>query len=241
MARGHLLVLGHEPAFPVGGHKQDAMWWNGEIPEVNTMRERFWRTLSEHGVVAYISGDEHNYSRSLIGAETVEGATNPVWSIVSGGCGAPYYAQDTPEAYASRVRMFSAQQHYTLWTFGPGGVHLEVYGITGELIDDIWLDQAIAFGGGTVNERRLDAILPALDPTLGEREEQAVREVADALEAVDFFIVAHDQSGGVFRLTFADEDRQLTWSIDELVGLAGDLEESGELPLERELNRQGQR
>lgn len=138
-ARGakHLLVLGHEPAFPVGGHREDGMWWEGAIPEVNAMRERFWSLLARHEVVAYVSGDEHNYSRSLIGPETVSGAERPVWSIISGGAGAPYYAQDTPEVYADRVEAFSAQQHFTLWTFDGERVRLEVIGLTGATIEDV--------------------------------------------------------------------------------------------------------
>lgn len=135
----HLIVMGHEPAFPAGGHKHDAMWWHGEIEEVNAMRESFWRILGKYGVLAYVSGDEHNYSRALIGDETVPGAQASVWSIISGGCGAPYYAKDVPEAYAERLHTFSAQQHITLWTFDGDRVVLEVIGITGGLIERVEL------------------------------------------------------------------------------------------------------
>jgi len=139
----HLVVTGHEPAFPVGAHLDDAMWWYAELPEVNQMRERFWRLLAEHDVLAYVSGDEHNYSRAWIGPETVEGAAGPVWSIISGGCGAPWYAQVAPEEYASQVVAFSAQQHYTLWTFDDDRVRLQAIGLTGEILDDVFLT-----GGG---------------------------------------------------------------------------------------------
>ena len=133
----HIVVMGHEPAFPAGGHARDGMWWHGKIAEVNAMRERFWTLLAEHRVLAYVSGDEHNYSRSLIGPETVPGASGSVHSIISGGSGAPYYAQDAPAAYADRVRAFSGQQHYTLWTFETGQPpRLQVFGLTGGLIED---------------------------------------------------------------------------------------------------------
>lgn len=140
-ARGvrHIVVMGHEPGFPVGGHTKDAMWYHGKIPEVNAMRERFWKLLAHHGVLAYVSGDEHNYSRSLIGPETVSGAERSVWSIITGGCGAPYYGLEPPEEYRTRVRAFSAEQHSTLWRFEGDRVTLQVRGVTGGLIEEVVL------------------------------------------------------------------------------------------------------
>ncbi len=141
----HIVVMGHEPAFPVAGHAKDAMWWNGEHADVNAMRERFWKLMASHGVLAYVAGDEHNYSRALIGPETVAGAQTSIHSIVTGGCGAPYYAQDTPEAYRDRVRAFDPQQHYTMWTFAPGKPpRLQAIGLTGEVLDDVELTVAEA-------------------------------------------------------------------------------------------------
>ncbi len=138
-----IVVMGHEPSFPVGGHVKDAMWWLGEIEAVNTMRERFWRILAEHEVLAYVAGDEHNYSRALIGPETVSGAKGSVYSVISGGSGAPYYAKLPPAEYADRVQTFSAQQHVTLWTFEDGKPpHLEVIGLSGEVIESLDLTQA---------------------------------------------------------------------------------------------------
>jgi 3',5'-cyclic AMP phosphodiesterase CpdA len=136
----HVVVMGHYPAFPVGGHADDGMWFDNALPDVNAMRERFWNVLSKHDVLAYVSGHEHNYSRALIGSETVPGAANPVWSIISGGSGAPYYAQDTPAEYADRVETFSTQQHYTLWTFDGPQVRLQVIGLTGDVIEDLLLE-----------------------------------------------------------------------------------------------------
>ena len=139
----HIVVMGHEPAFPAGGHIKDAMWWFGEIPEVNARRERFWKALAQHDVVAYVSGDEHNYSRALIGPETVKGAAGSVYSVITGGTGAPYYAKAPPKEYADRVQAFSAQQHVTLWTFEDGKPpHLEVIGLTGEVIESLDLTEA---------------------------------------------------------------------------------------------------
>lgn len=139
----HIVVMGHEPSFPVGGHVKDAMWWHGELPEVNAMRERFWRILAKYDVLAYVSGDEHNYSRSLIGPETVKGAEGSVYSVISGGSGAPYYAKLPPKEYAARVQAFSAQQHVTLWTFEDGKPpRLDVIGLSGERIESVDLTEA---------------------------------------------------------------------------------------------------
>ncbi len=139
----HIIVMGHEPAFPVGGHVKDAMWWKNEIDAVNAMRNRFWRALAKHRVLAYVSGDEHNYSRALIGPDTVPGAEGSVYSIISGGSGAPYYAAEPPPEYADRVQTFSAQQHVTLWTFAPGKRPvLEVVGLTGDVIESVTLTEA---------------------------------------------------------------------------------------------------
>lgn len=138
-----IVVMGHEPSFPVGGHVKDAMWWHGEIEAVNTMRERFWTILAEHEVLAYVAGDEHNYSRALIGPETVSGAKGSVYSVISGGSGAPYYAKLPPQEYAAQVQAFSAQQHVTLWTFEEGKPpHLEVIGLSGEVIESLDLTEA---------------------------------------------------------------------------------------------------
>ena len=71
--------------------------------------------------------------------ETVEEAAASVWSIITGGAGAPYYALHPPEAYADQVRAFSAQQHFTFWTFDGDTVRLEVVGLTGEVIEDVIL------------------------------------------------------------------------------------------------------
>ena len=139
----HIVVLGHEPAFPAGGHTKDAMWYRGALPEVNAMRERFWEILAKHRVLAYVSGDEHNYSRALIGNETVKGAARSVYSVITGGCGAPYYALDPPDAYADRIQAFSPEQHYTLWTFEDGEPpRLQVVGISGDTIEDVELTEA---------------------------------------------------------------------------------------------------
>jgi len=86
-----VLLLGHEPVFPGGGHVGDAMWHNGNnnvraykvgdggksqpfpmgIVEV---RNRFWEIISKNPKVAAVLGsDEHNYQRLLVDARTPVG------------------------------------------------------------------------------------------------------------------------------------------------------------------------
>ncbi|MBN2801059.1 MAG: metallophosphoesterase [Deltaproteobacteria bacterium] len=135
----HLIVTGHEGAFPTGPHARDGMWWGGEVPEINAARERLWRILADAQAVAYVAGDDHHYSRSLIGAETVAGLSRPVWSVITGGAGAPWYAVAPPEAYAARLVAGSPQLHYTLWSFDGPEVQMQAISITGEVLDSLRL------------------------------------------------------------------------------------------------------
>jgi hypothetical protein len=107
----HLLVATHEPGFPNGGHVGDGMYWDGKFPEVLERRDALFRLMARHGVAAVIHGDEHNYSRTRVDAGLVPGLERPLWQIVSGGAGAPYYAQDRTVPWAGNVERFDARQH----------------------------------------------------------------------------------------------------------------------------------
>jgi hypothetical protein len=79
-----IIVLGHEPAFPGGGHIGDGMWYNGDnrvrafrvnergllVPYaqgVLEVRSRLWEKLASNPKVAVVfASDEHNYHRMLI-------------------------------------------------------------------------------------------------------------------------------------------------------------------------------
>ncbi len=109
----HLFVFAHEPGFPNGGHVQDALYWNGEVPEVLAQRAKLYGILGRHGVTAIIHGDEHNYSRLLVDAEILGAPMErPVWQLISGGAGAPYYAQDREVPWSAEVAAFDTRQHY---------------------------------------------------------------------------------------------------------------------------------
>lgn len=154
-ARGmrHLVVTGHEEAFPTGPHARDGMWWSRDIPEVNAARERLWRLLAQYDVIAYVAGDDHHYARAQIGAELVGGVDGPVWSITTGGGGAPWYAVKPPDEYAQFVVAGSPQPHYTLWTFSDETVELRAVSASGTELDRAVLWAREPSGGGTRKQR----------------------------------------------------------------------------------------
>ena len=137
-ARGqrHLFVFTHEPGFPNGGHSHDGMYYRGEIPEVLARRDAFFQLIARHGVVALVHGDEHNYSRLQVDESLVPGMTRPVWQLVSGGAGAPYYAQEQGLPWSDQVAAFDPRQHVLLFDVHSNRVGLRVVGINGETIDE---------------------------------------------------------------------------------------------------------
>lgn len=113
----HVFVTIHTPPFPNGGHRGDCMWYNGD----NTHRPWIAGKPVEKGiierrdelldlcanrsskVVGFLCGDEHNYNRMRIDDDTPRypGAWDkarlslrrPLWQIINGAAGAPFYAQ----------------------------------------------------------------------------------------------------------------------------------------------------
>ncbi len=142
----------HEPAFPNGGHLRDAMYWGtsgkGELGGYNEldvplgdvidMRNRFWGTVSKYGkVIAVMFGDEHNYNRTRIDSAIHPDYQFPVWQIISGGGGAPYYVQDKSVPWAKKVESFAPSKHYCLFTVDGNRVSLTVYSDTGQILDQV--------------------------------------------------------------------------------------------------------
>jgi hypothetical protein len=130
-----IFLFAHEPAFPNGGHSWDGMYWGGVIPEVLDMRQRFWDILMDYRVRVVGFGDEHNYSRLRIDSRLGDQYREPVWQLVSGGAGAPYYAQEKDLPWSHLVSSFSVLQHFCLLEFRAEGVILEVYDSWGRLIE----------------------------------------------------------------------------------------------------------
>ncbi len=117
----HIFITIHTPFFPNGGHVHDDMWYNGD----NTPRPYIAGKAVEKGiierrdqlldlsinkskkVVAFLTGDEHNYCKTEIHPEMniypenysgnkIE-LSRTIYQINNGAAGAPYYAQqETP-------------------------------------------------------------------------------------------------------------------------------------------------
>ncbi len=124
------------------------------------VRNRFWEMVSASPkVVAVLCSDEHAYHRTLITRQTPVGLfpqddldgngklddgqispnprfRYPVWHIVSGGAGAPYYVQeDTP--WKDWVKIYTSHYNYILLKAYPDRISLQVYNLTGQLLDSV--------------------------------------------------------------------------------------------------------
>ncbi len=132
-----LFVFAHEPAFPNGGHVEDGMWWNGQKPEILAIRQRFWKILCAHQVTAAFFGHEHNYSRTLIDKEVHAEFDFPVWQIVTGGGGAPYYNRDESVPWAHAVKAFYPLSHICLLEVSGAEVWLTVLSEQGTTIERV--------------------------------------------------------------------------------------------------------
>jgi hypothetical protein len=148
----HLIMFAHEPAFPNGGHIGDAMYYSGGLPEHNAgvdrsyvieMRDRFWEIASRYDVLAVCFGDEHNYNRTLIDNETPvypdstanQDFVNPVWQLINGAAGAPFYARNRNVPWAGDVVAFSSQYCYELFSVEGDEVFMTTYSHTGQILD----------------------------------------------------------------------------------------------------------
>jgi hypothetical protein len=152
----HIFATMHTPLFPNGGHMKDDMWYNGD----NTFRPYIAGKPVDQGIierrdelldavkdnekfVAFLAGDEHNYSRTKINSETEiypidwEGVrvpfTKTIWQITNGSAGAPYYAQEQAP-WSPSVEKFSSK--YALCLF-----HIEGKEIVLEVLDPMTMLQ----------------------------------------------------------------------------------------------------
>jgi hypothetical protein len=171
----HVFMFAHEPAFPNGGHIQDAQWYSGGIAGkglnydfegkpldrsyVSERRDELWRVISRCGKVrAVLFGDEHNYQRVLIDGQTpvhLDGSINPdfihpVWQIVNGCAGAPFYAQEKGVPWTGNVKAFSLQEAICIFSVEGGKVSLTVYSRTGQIIDKCDLAAIKSYAEGSV-------------------------------------------------------------------------------------------
>lgn len=173
-----VILAGHTPAFPNGGHLDSGMWYHGnnalrpgvfnyQKKKLNFLKEGIlerrntvWALFSRYKkVLAVLDGDEHNYSRLLVTAQTPVGIpgkddtdgdgkldcfspnpdfTFPVWQIISGGMGAPYYEKEHPP-WEKWVKKFTPLQNFVLFSVEGKKVFAEVYSNTGALIERVEL------------------------------------------------------------------------------------------------------
>ncbi len=154
----HLFVAAQEPPYPNGGHTADAMWYNGgdtnrdgvvDGSDIDIVENRntMWDIISSSPkTVAFITGDEHAYSRVLISQQTDVGHRRkqngevaefdyPVWQITSGGAGAPWYDKELDLPWSPELRKHSTQPHGAMIRVQDGNIVLEVYSQTGQQID----------------------------------------------------------------------------------------------------------
>lgn len=131
----YIVVSTHEPGFPNGGHTGDAMWWRGAFPDVLAQRKKLYLTLDRYGVRLIVNGDEHNYSRTRVDGQLVEGMKGRVYQLISGGAGAPYYAQEKSVPWAAKVERFALQQHFIRVRVAGGEAEVIVTSLSGETLD----------------------------------------------------------------------------------------------------------
>ncbi len=172
----YIVVLGHEPAFPGGGHIGDGMWYNGDnrvrafrvderglpVPYaqgVLEVRNRLWEKLALNPKVAVVfASDEHNYHRMLITDTTRVGILRddldgngklddgvlspnpalklPTWFVISGGAGAPYYAQQRAP-WSGSVLYFTPLAHAVMIQTSAGKLSLQVLSEHGQVLDEV--------------------------------------------------------------------------------------------------------
>ena len=141
----HIFVFAHEPAFPNSVHYADAMYYNGGVPEKNggfdrtwvlERRDLFWSILASNKKVRFVMfGDEHNYSRTLIPADSGKNWKYPVTQIISGGVGAPYYQNINTLPWSSHVQAIDWKQNFVHVAVQKDKVMGTVISSSGEIMD----------------------------------------------------------------------------------------------------------
>ncbi|MBD80146.1 MAG: hypothetical protein CL840_14630 [Crocinitomicaceae bacterium] len=157
----HVFVSLHTPFFPNGGHVDDDMWYSGNNEPrpyiagkpvdkgIIERRDELLEILVNQStkVRALLTGDEHNYAKTLISnatpiyplvwsLEKID-LKRSIWQINNGSAGAPYYAQEkTP--WQSMVSNFSTQNVAVLFHVAGKKISMEVVNpLTFELVDQL--------------------------------------------------------------------------------------------------------
>ena len=145
----HVFVTVHTPPFPNGGHRGDCMWYDGDNahrpwiagkPVEKGIIERRDELLDlcanqTNKVVGFLCGDEHNYNRMLVEESTPRypetwdkprvQLKRPLWQIIHGAAGAPFYAQQELP-WSAAVRGFTVQNALCLFDISGKKIQLRV-------------------------------------------------------------------------------------------------------------------
>jgi len=125
-------------------------------------RNEFWHAIaSSPKTRAIFFGDEHNYSRLLVDKDlpanpdgSPENFKYPVYQMITGGAGAPFYAKDPETPWHNEVDTFSGLKHYILVETHQHNAWIYVYAESGQLIEKL----QIAENGKTIEK---DTMRPA--------------------------------------------------------------------------------
>ncbi len=145
----HVFITVHTPPFPNGGHRGDCMWYDGDNshrpwiagkPVEKGIIERRDELLDlcanqTNKVVGFLCGDEHNYNRMLVEESTPRypetwdkprvQLKRPLWQIINGAAGAPFYAQEELP-WSAAVRGFTVQNALCLFDISGKKIRLRV-------------------------------------------------------------------------------------------------------------------
>ncbi len=129
-------------------------------PGLIDVRNELWKIACRSRKVALVLGShEHNYQRILITKDTPVGVpskddlngngllddgrispdpdfTKPLWQVISGGAGAPYYTEEKAP-WSGSSKFFTALYHYILFRADRKRISMEVYSHTGQLLDRV--------------------------------------------------------------------------------------------------------
>jgi hypothetical protein len=160
----HIFVTQHTPTFPNGGHVSDDMWYRGN----NQYRPYIAGKPVEKGIIerrdeyldllvnksskvrAILTGDEHNYNKTLLKPEVniypekwelpKLSRVRTIWQINNGAAGAPYYAQEqTP--WTPYVSGFTTQN--ALVFFDVNGKKINMRVINPDTLEEV--DSAVIY------------------------------------------------------------------------------------------------
>lgn len=145
----HVFITLHTPPFPNGGHRHDCMWYDGDNaprpwvagkPVAKGIIERRDALLDlcanrSNKVVGFLCGDEHNYNRMAVDENTPRypagwdkarlNLRRPLWQIINGAAGAPFYGQQEVPWSAS-VKGFTVQNALCLFDVSGKKIVLRV-------------------------------------------------------------------------------------------------------------------